>query len=97
MTFPHTRVIAVVTVLGLVSAFVPETRLHAQQEPVAVAELRARAEQGDAEAQYNLGVMYATGAGVPQDNGEAVRWYRLAADQGLAAAQFNLGIRSSAT
>jgi hypothetical protein len=54
--------------------------------------LRAKAEQGDAEAQYNLGLMYANGDGVPQDDAEAVRWLRLAADQGLSQAQFNLGV-----
>ena len=54
--------------------------------------IRARAEQGDASAQVNLGVMYADGEGVPQDYSEAVRWYRLAAEQGDADAQFNLGI-----
>ncbi len=54
--------------------------------------LRSRAEQGDAEAQYNLGVMYQTGSGAPQDYGEAVRLYRLAADQGYAPAQSNLGV-----
>ena len=42
------------------------------------------AEQGDASAQYNLGVTYRTGEGVPQDSAEAVRWYRLAAEQGYA-------------
>jgi hypothetical protein len=52
---------------------------------------RARAEQGDARAQFNLGLMYDTGEGVPQDDAEAVRWYRRAADQGHADAQFNLG------
>ena len=49
------------------------------------------AEQGDASAQYNLGVIYGKGLGVPQDYAEAVRWYRLAADQGDADAQNNLG------
>ena len=34
------------------------------------------AEQGSADAQYNLGVMYANGNGVPKDNTEAVKWYR---------------------
>ena len=53
--------------------------------------LRVRAEQGDADAQYNLGVSYVTGAGVLQDDTEAVRWYRLAAEQGVAEAQFNVG------
>ena len=49
------------------------------------------AEQGDAFAQYNLGVMYDKGLGVPQDYKTAVKWYSLAAEQGLAAAQYNLG------
>jgi TPR repeat protein len=55
------------------------------------ADLLARAEQGDALAQSNLGFMYATGDGVPEDDAEAVRWYRLAAAQGHAPAQSNLG------
>ncbi|HGO7715521.1 TPA: tetratricopeptide repeat protein [Neisseria meningitidis] len=49
------------------------------------------AEQGDADAQNNLGAMYAEGQGVRRDDAEAVRWYRQAAEQGLAQAQFNLG------
>ena len=50
------------------------------------------AEQGLAKAQFNLGVMYEYGDGVPQDYKEAVRLYRLAAEQGYARAQFNLGV-----
>jgi len=49
------------------------------------------AEQGDAKAQNNLGVMYDKGQGVPQDYKEAVKWYRLSAEQGIADTQFNLG------
>ena len=49
------------------------------------------AEQGFAQAQCNLGVMYANGDGVPQDAAQAVEWYRKAAEQGLAMAQYNLG------
>ena len=45
---------------------------------------RLAAEQGNATAQFYLGVMYTNGAGVPKDDGEAVRWYRLAAEQGYA-------------
>ena len=52
---------------------------------------RKAAEQGGAQAQYLLGVRYANGEGVPQDDGEAVKWYRKAAEQGHANAQFNLG------
>jgi TPR repeat protein len=50
------------------------------------------AETGHAPDQYNLGVIYAEGNGVPEDYGEAVRWYRLAAEQGHASAQNNLGL-----
>jgi len=39
------------------------------------------AEQGDAEAQYILGLCYAYGGGVPQDDEEAIKWIRKAAAQ----------------
>ncbi len=58
----------------------------------ALREWRPLAEQGNARAQANLGVMYENGLGVTQDDAEAVRWYRLAAEQGDAWAQFNLGV-----
>ena len=48
------------------------------------------AKQGNASAQHNLGVMYASGRGVPQDYKTAVKWYRLAAEQGYAIAQTSL-------
>ncbi|MBJ7843696.1 sel1 repeat family protein, partial [Neisseria meningitidis] len=41
---------------------------------------------------YNLGVIYAEGRGVRQDDVEAVRWFRQAAAQGVAQAQNNLGV-----
>ena len=50
------------------------------------------AEQEDAEAQFNLGVMYDRGEGVPEDNAEATRWYRLAAEQGDDMAQNSIGL-----
>ena len=58
----------------------------------AVQEWRPLAEQGEARAQNNLGVMYENGDGVLQDAAEAVRWYRMAAEQGEAGAQNNLGV-----
>ena len=57
----------------------------------ALREMRPLAEQGNAPAQFNLGVMYLNGRGVPQDYAEAARWYRKAAEQGFADAQFYLG------
>ena len=50
------------------------------------------AEQGHAQAQFNLGVMYDNGEGVPEDDAEAVKWFRMAAEQGYALAQYNLGV-----
>ena len=52
---------------------------------------RLAADQGDASAQFSLGVAYGVGEGVPQDDVEAVAWYRKAADQGYASAQNSLG------
>ena len=54
--------------------------------------VRARAEQGDAEAQSAMGLLYSNGRGVPQDSAEAVRLWRLAAEQGAAHAQHKLGL-----
>ncbi len=50
------------------------------------------AEQGDARAQSLMGLLYANGLGVPQDEAQAVQWTRKAADQGLDEAQNNLGV-----
>jgi TPR repeat protein len=52
---------------------------------------KAKAEKGDANAQYHLGDCYYNEQGVPQDFNEAVKWYRKAAEQGHAAAQHTLG------
>jgi TPR repeat protein len=53
---------------------------------------RPLAEHGNAIAQYNLGVMYYKGEGVPQSYPHAVSWYRHAAWQGDASAQLELGL-----
>ena len=57
-----------------------------------IATWRARAEQGNADAQCFLGISYDEGQGVPQDYTEAAKWYRKAAEQGHAMAQCFLGI-----
>lgn len=50
------------------------------------------AEQGSAEAQAQLGVMYEHGEGTKADAKAAVKWYSLASAQDLAWAQINLGL-----
>jgi len=56
-----------------------------------VISLQEKAEQGDVEAQFKLGVAYTKGQGVSQDYTKAVEWFSKAAEQGHAISQFNLG------
>jgi TPR repeat protein len=53
---------------------------------------RKAAEQGNARAQLNLGMLYNNGQGVPQDYAQAAQWYRKAAVQGDFLSQSNLGV-----
>ena len=48
------------------------------------------AKKGDAEAQFNVGMIYENGKGVKVDLVEAIRWYEKSAKQGKGAAQYNL-------
>ncbi len=68
----------------------PEVDLD--KTPSAFALFKEQAEQGDVEAQYNLGVMCETGWSVKVDNRKAVRWFRAAAEQGDKNAQLRLGM-----
>ena len=54
-------------------------------------QVKKAAEQGDALAQYRLGLHYVDGRGVAKDNAEAAKWYLKAAEQGNANGQFELG------
>ncbi len=56
-----------------------------------LADVRRRAEAGDAEAQYALGVGYANERGERHDWETAIVWFRKAAEQGHAEAQYALG------
>ena len=58
----------------------------------ALREFQPLAKQGNADAQYGLGLMYYKGQGVAQDYKEAARLFGLAAAQGDASAQYNLGV-----
>ena len=52
---------------------------------------RAKAQAGDAAAQFELGDRCYFGRSVPRNHAESARWYQLAAEQGHAGAQVNLG------
>ena len=49
------------------------------------------AENGNADEQFNLGRMYATGRGAPRDDNLAIEWYRKAVKRGHPNALYNLG------
>ena len=57
-----------------------------------IAEIKAKAESGDAEAQLNYGGACLNGDGVAKDSAAAAKWFRKAADQKNILAQYNLGI-----
>jgi TPR repeat protein len=59
----------------------------------ALGKFQPLAEKGNAQAQFDLGVMYRQGQGVAQSDAEAVAWWTKAAEQGHVEAQDNLGLR----
>ena len=85
------RTVSLVRPVAIVAAFIVLS--HPMGAPLAAPndDLRPAAEQGDANAQYRMGIYYQQGLGVPQDYAEAARWYRRSALQGHANARFGLG------
>lgn len=70
----------------------PSPSKKTEKEEDELTKLKRAAENGDVEAQYELGNMYYIGIRVTQDYAEAVKWHRKAAEQGNARAQNSLGI-----
>jgi TPR repeat protein len=68
-----------------------ERHRHRRNPATAVGWFEKAAAQGHILAQYNLGLAYARGSGVPPDAVKAGQWFRAAADQGDAQSQFMLG------
>jgi TPR repeat protein len=80
-------------VFGLVvlaPAFAQQTA--STPSPGTIEDFLPRANQGDATAQYDVGIMYFNGTGVAQDDATALHWFQLAANQGLPDAQYNVGV-----
>jgi TPR repeat protein len=67
------------------------TAYDGEDYATAMREWQPLAEQGDALAQYHVGLLYHKGRGVPQDDVQARKWYANAAAQGQTKAQFSLG------
>jgi uncharacterized protein len=70
-------------------------RLFSRPEKPAVETTQTRADDGDAEAQFSLGVKFSR-AGAGQDYAQAAQWYLKAATQSHCLAQFNLAVMYSA-
>lgn len=62
-----------------------------QSDDKSLQEIRAKAEKGDAGAQFDLACRYHIGNGIQQNHAEAVKWYRRCAEQGWGIAQFFVG------
>ncbi len=68
------------------------TALDRSDYETAFKEFEPLAMQGSIWSQYNIGLMYSEGKGVPKDYAEAFKWYKKAAEQGLLEAQNSLGV-----
>jgi len=66
--------------------------LRIQDFDCAFLNFKLEAKLGDAEAQYNLGIMYERGESVKESKGEALRWFSKAANNGYVKAQLSLGL-----
>ncbi len=62
----------------------------------ALQELKPRADQGHAKAQYNLGVMYGKGRGILKDYVQAPTWYNLAASRFAAGSSRDKAVKNRA-
>jgi TPR repeat protein len=78
------------TAVAALSGEEPYEALQRGDFRVAAGLLYPLAEKGDARAQYNLGLLYASGLGVTHDYHAALKWHRMAAKQGHAGAQNEL-------
>ena len=84
----HAVRIVVAVAVSLVVLSLP---VHAQDDQE-LADLRARAEAGDAEAQVRLGVVFALSSDVLQGDADSIAWFRKAAAQYHLEAQYILGV-----
>lgn len=98
---PARRALAAIALLALIAANVPAaagaledglTAYHAKDYVRALQLWRPLAEQGDADAQYEVGTLYAEGKGVAASDIIAATWFQRAAEQGVAGAQYNLAV-----
>jgi TPR repeat protein len=83
------RLLTVFLVVGFISFCLVQ---ESKAELNVVEDIRSSAEQGDATAQYYLGLMYYEGESLQQDFQKATYWFTKAAEQGFWHAQRGLGM-----
>lgn len=84
--------LACVALFAVIGWQIHSNRTAAERLAEAVQATRTSAEQGDPDAEVDLGSRYVHADGVPQDYGEALRWFRKSADQGSASGQYHVGV-----
>src|SRR5210317_508433 len=86
------KLLLIFFMLGFVSVCLPQKVLAVSDEGITSFQVyQPKANQGDADAQFNLALLYYTGLGIPQDRRYAIYWYTKAAEQGHIQAQYLLG------
>jgi len=68
-----------------------EEQSHPQSDSEEAMQYLVAAQQGDSEAQFVIGWMYAVGKGVSKDNQAALKWFLVSAEQGNASGQLGVG------
>jgi hypothetical protein len=86
------KLLLIFFMLGLVSVCLPQKVLAVSDEGITSFQLyQPKANQGHADAQFNLALLYYHGVGTPQDTRYAIYWFTKAAKQGHVQAQYKLG------
>ena len=86
------KLLLIFFMLGLVSVCLPQKVLAERKKGVAAFHLhQSKANQDDANSQFNLALMYENGAGTSKNTKQAAYWYTKAAQQGHVEAQYKLG------
>jgi TPR repeat protein len=86
------KLLLILFMFGLVSVCLSQKILAVSYDDISHFRLiLPKAQQGDANAQFNLALLYENGVGIPRDARSAVYWYTKAAQQGHVNAQYRLG------
>jgi len=86
------KLLLIFFMLGVVYICLPQKVYALSDEGITSFQLyQSKANHGDADAQFNLALLYHRGVGTPRDDKNAIYWYNKAAEQGHVNAQYSLG------